>query len=582
MHSLDKVRLFFEETAADDSISNAGMEAMVFPEALLAALGVAAPESFLNAEAAKGASAPNLEFLDEDESLPTMQDRYRVLVEQIPAVVFMAFMEGGIGEAYVSPQIEQMLGFSREEWLDDPLRWYAQIHPDDRERWSTEAAVMFASGQPLKSIYRVVARDGRIVWFQCEAKMVRRKDGRPWFIHGVGFDISELKRTEQALQEEITQREHSQKLELERQIAKAEQTESRLAAIVESSDDAIIGKDLNGMITSWNATATRMFGYEPSEILGKSVLVLIPPERQFEEPTILNKLRRGEHIEHQMTQRIAKDGTRLDVSLTISPIKDKDGHVVGASKIARDMTESMRAEERLRVTEKLAATGRLASTIAHELNNPLAAITNILYLLRNEGGLTSEGSNLLKMADEELRRVSHMTKQALGFYRDTSSQSSFSVSGAIENVLAIYARRIANSNVKVESRLDSDAQLLAFPGEFQQVISNVLINAVDAMKGTHGRLMVRARRHRSSAADGVRITIGDTGTGIPPEQREKIFEAFFTTKDQTGTGLGLWLTRSLVQKYGGSIRLRSRNQAPQSGTVFSIFWPYRSNLAAKK
>jgi PAS domain S-box-containing protein len=579
---LDKVRLFFEETATDDSISPDGMKGVVFPEELLTALGVAAPESFRLAETAKRSGASELEFLDEDEALPTMQDRYRVLVEQIPAVVFMAFMEGGIGEAYVSPQIEQMLGFSREEWLDDPLRWYAQIHPDDRERWSVEAAVMFASGQPLKSIYKVVARDGRIVWFQCEAKMVRRKDGRPWFIHGVGFDISELKRTEQALQEEITQRERSQKLELERQIAKAEQTESRLAAIVESSDDAIIGKDLDGKITSWNATASRMFGYEPSEILGRSVLVLIPPERQFEEPEILNKLRRGEHIEHQITQRIAKDGTRLDVSLTISPIRDKDGRVVGASKIARDMTQTMRAEERLRVTEKLAATGRLASTIAHEINNPLEAITNILYLLRNEGGLTSEGSHLLQMADEELRRVSHMTKQALGFYRDTSSQSSFSVSGAIENVLAIYARRIANSNVKVESRLDPEAHLLAFPGEFQQVISNVLINAVDAMKGKQGRLMVRARRHRNSAADGVRITIADTGTGIPPEQKEKIFEAFFTTKAQTGTGLGLWLTRSLVQKYGGSVRMRSRNKTPRSGTVFSIFWPYQSSQAGKR
>jgi signal transduction histidine kinase len=141
----------------------------------------------------------------------------------------------------------------------------------------------------------------------------------------------------------------------------------------------------------------------------------------------------------------------------------------------------------------------------------------------------------------------------------------------------LYARRIANSNVKLESRLDPEAHLLAFQGEFQQVISNVLINAVDAMKGEHGRLMVRARRQRNSAAEGVRITIADTGTGIPPEQKEKIFEAFFTTKSQTGTGLGLWLTRSLVQKYGGSIRVRSRNKTTRSGTVFSIFWPYHSS-----
>jgi PAS domain S-box-containing protein len=125
--------------------------------------------------------------------------RYQTLVEQIPAVVFLAFLDRGIGEAYVSPQIETILGFSQEEWLNDPVRWYHQVHPDDQARWSVEAAQMFLSGQPLRSVYRVIARAGHVVWFHCEAKMVRRDDGRPWFIHGVGFDITELKEAEAAL-----------------------------------------------------------------------------------------------------------------------------------------------------------------------------------------------------------------------------------------------------------------------------------------------------------------------------------------------------------------------------------------------
>jgi PAS domain S-box-containing protein len=125
--------------------------------------------------------------------------RYQTLVEQIPAVVFMAFLDGGIGEAYVSPQIEAILGFTQEEWLNDPIRWYRQIHPDDRGRWNVDAARMFLSGEPLRAVYRVIARDGRVVWFHCEAKMVRRDDGSPWFIHGVGFDITEIKRAEEAL-----------------------------------------------------------------------------------------------------------------------------------------------------------------------------------------------------------------------------------------------------------------------------------------------------------------------------------------------------------------------------------------------
>jgi PAS domain S-box-containing protein len=132
------------------------------------------------------------------ESL-TVEGRFRALVEQIPAVVFMAYLDKGIGEAYVSPQIEATLGYSQEEWLEDPLRWYAHVHPDDKQRWSAEAAEMFLSGRPLKSQYRVIARDGRVLWFQCEAKMVRRDDGRPWFIHGVGFDITELKTAQEKL-----------------------------------------------------------------------------------------------------------------------------------------------------------------------------------------------------------------------------------------------------------------------------------------------------------------------------------------------------------------------------------------------
>src|SRR6202162_976408 len=142
-----------------------------------------------------------LEFASGEPPLLNMEARYRALVEQIPAVVFMAYLDKGIGEAYVSPQIETALGFSQRQWLEDPVRWYQQIHPDDKMRWSVEAAEMFLSGKPLRSSYRVIARDGKTLWFQCEAKMIRHEDGRPWFIHGVGFDITERKSLEEAILE---------------------------------------------------------------------------------------------------------------------------------------------------------------------------------------------------------------------------------------------------------------------------------------------------------------------------------------------------------------------------------------------
>jgi PAS domain S-box-containing protein len=132
--------------------------------------------------------------------LPSRESMYRILVEQIPAVVFIAYLDGGISEAYVSPQIEKTLGFSQEEWLEDPIRWYRQIHPEDKDRWSLDAAHLFLTGERFRSAYRVMARDGKVVWFDCEIRMIRRRDGTPWFMHGVGFDISELKRTEEALQ----------------------------------------------------------------------------------------------------------------------------------------------------------------------------------------------------------------------------------------------------------------------------------------------------------------------------------------------------------------------------------------------
>jgi PAS domain S-box-containing protein len=510
-----------------------------------------------------------------EDDFPTIAERYRVLVEQIPAVVFMAYLDGGVSEAYVSPHIEQMLGFSREEWLDDPIRWYQQIHPQDRDRWSVEAAEMFLKGTPLKSVYRVLARDGRVVWFHCEAKLVRRTDGEPWFIHGVGFDVTDLKETEQALQREIAERERLQKLELQRQIDKTEQSESRLAAIVESSEDAIIGKTLDGIITSWNASATRLFGYGTDEILGKSVLLIVPQELHQAEFESLRKLQAGKRIEHKETQRLTKNGERLDILITISPIKDASGNVIGASSIMRDIRERKRAEERLRVTEKLAATGRLAATIAHEINNPLEAVTNLIYLAKQDESLSSNAQQYLNSADAELQRVAHIARQTLGFYRDNSIPIKIDIPNALSSVLEMYDHKIKSSKLHVQTCYDRTPMITGKIGEIRQVFSNLIANAIDACSA-EGQIVVRvasARNWRDSGEIGVRITVADNGRGIPPNIRPKLFVPFFTTKQHLGTGLGLWVSKSLVEKHGGYIRFRSSIVPNRSGSTFSIFLP---------
>lgn len=521
----------------------------------------------------KTSAASQAENLVKSES-PSIGDRYRVLVEQIPAVIFMAYLEDGISEAYVSPQIERMLGFSQEEWLDDPVRWYQQIHPEDRERWSVEAAESFITGKPLKSVYRVLARDGRVVWFHCEAKLVRKPDGGPWFIHGVGFDVTDLKETEEALRRESTERERLQTLELERHLARVEQTESRLAAIVESSEDAIIGKELDGTITSWNAAATRLFGYQPEEAIGKPIQLVIPPDLREEEMEILRGLRAGLPAVHRETQRVTKEARRLDVSLTVSPVKDAAGHVIGWSSIARDITERKAAQERMRITEKLAATGRLAATISHEINNPLEAIMNLVYIAESEPSLPPKILKLLESVDRELQRVVHIARQTLGFYRDPAIPTKVDIPKLIEDVVGIYRSKLSSKGLEVITQFDPECEMFGLMGEIRQVVSNLVSNAIDA-SSPGGRIVVKAGRSRNWKADepGIRVSIGDNGSGIPSDIQARIFEPFYSTKQDVGTGLGLWLSKSLIEKHRGTIRFRSCVEHVRRGTVFSVFLP---------
>jgi signal transduction histidine kinase len=245
------------------------------------------------------------------------------------------------------------------------------------------------------------------------------------------------------------------------------------------------------------------------------------------------------------------------------------------AQLERDEQERKLAELALIQSEKLAATGRMAATMAHEINNPLESVTNLLYLAQKDAALSSKSRRYLQVADQELDRVAHLAKQTLGFYRDSSSASTFNISAAIDDVLALYARRISGRNIDVEKQMDANADVLGFAGEFRQVVSNLVVNAVDAMSDDGGRLLVRTRRVSAGrlGQSGVRIIIGDTGKGIPLENQKKIFEAFFTTKENVGTGLGLWLTRGIVEKHGGVIRVRSRNGPSCAGTVFSVFWP---------
>ncbi len=362
---------------------------------------------------------------------------------------------------------------------------------------------------------------------------------------------------------------------------KLEEAALRLAAIVESSDDAIASKDLNGIITSWNRSAEKLFGYKAEEIIGKSVTVIIPPELHHDEDMILSKIRRGEKIDHFETIRLHKNGERVEVSLTISPIKDDNGTVIGAAKIIRNITETNKIERALRTTEKLAAAGRMAATVAHEINNPLEAVTNLVYLAKRDLAKNDKVTGYLELASRELDRVAHITRQTLGFYRDTSSPVHLNVTETIDDLLLLYEKRFESRKIKLIKQYDKDAEITALAGEIRQAFSNLVTNAIDAMPDG-GTLVLRvAKSHEWSGAQhpGVRVTILDTGSGIEAKHKKNIFQPFFTTKSDVGTGLGLWITRGIVEKHRGAIRMKSRAGQHGRGTAFSIFLPMEYSTA---
>jgi PAS domain S-box-containing protein len=342
------------------------------------------------------------------------------------------------------------------------------------------------------------------------------------------------------------------------------------AAIVESSDDAIISKNLDGIITSWNLSASRVLGFTAEEMIGQSILKLIPEELQSDEPVIIGKIRAGKRIDHFETVRLTKDGRRLNVSLTVSPVKDEQGRVIGASKILRDISGRKRIEESLLQAEKIAAAGRMASTIAHEVNNPLEAVTNLLYLLR-PFITDATGVKYLETAESEIARVSHIAKQTLGFYREHTTASSSSVADLVQHAITIYEPRCALNGITIEKSLTSMKKMVLRRGEMMQVISNLIANSMYAMP-SGGALSVSAEEAGGSD-DGVIVTIQDTGVGIAPHDIPRVFDAFFTTRSSIGTGIGLFIAKQFVEGHGGRIELESKQDVKEHGTTVRIYLP---------
>jgi signal transduction histidine kinase len=269
--------------------------------------------------------------------------------------------------------------------------------------------------------------------------------------------------------------------------------------------------------------------------------------------------------------------------LNVYPVRFGADAIRWAGVVLIDVTERKRAEDALRKSEKLAAAGRLAASIAHEINNPLESVTNLLYLLEKHDALNHEARGYAQLAQQEVARVSEMAQRTLRFYRQSTLPADANLAEVLDSVLMVYGGRFAALHIRVETRFSTGVEIFCFAGELRQVFANLIGNALDA-SSEGGKLIVCVRRSHcwKSGRTGLRVTVADTGSGMSNSVRRRIFEPFFTTKDATGTGLGLWITTEILEKHGASIFVKSRTVsdgastsqgAGQQGTVFMLFFP---------
>ena len=338
---------------------------------------------------------------------------------------------------------------------------------------------------------------------------------------------------------------------------------------------ALVQLDPQLRFTSWNPGAERIFGYSSEDAIGRPFSLLLAPEdREARLPCaeISSLEANGRHEDARWL--IHKNGTRIWARWVTEPIRNKEGVVTGLAKVLRDETDRLKTEMSLRQSEKLAVVGRMASSIAHEINNPLEAVTNLMYLARR-GVISPEVGEILEMAERELARVSHITTATLRFHRQTAEPNIVDIEEILESVLVLYEGRLKSMGVVVQRKYSLHPSISCQAVEIRQVIANLVSNAIDAMlkNSPAPRLVVRLRKAADpvSGEEGVRVMISDSGVGIPESVQNHVFEPFFTTKSATGTGLGLWLSAETVAKHRGTLRFRSRTEGRYKGTVFSFF-----------
>lgn len=495
------------------------------------------------------------------------------LIEAIPDAIAVVDEEGTIVQ--VNAQTEQMFGYSHQELIGQkieilvPERYRADHHSHRGHFGEKPKIRRMGAGLDLYGC----RRDGSE--FPVEISLSPVKSTHGMLILSAIRDISDRKKIEEDLRKahDELRRWTSQQIFDYR---------TRLAAIVDSSEDAIIGKDLDGIITSWNKGAEHMYGYSAEEMIGKSINLVVPKQTPNEVPEIMAKIRRGQSLEHYEATRITKDGRRLTISLTVSPIRDSDGKIIGASAIGRDITEQKRAADQLRQAQKMEAVGRLAGGVAHDFNNILGVISACSEFLRDRVEKGSQAAQFVDNLRRAAERGASLTRQLLIFSRkQVIKPQVLNLNERLTEVSKLLRPLMGEDIEILISPKTDDAFVEADPGQLDQIVMNLAVNARDAMP-RGGKLILEtsmmdldesfARLHGPmTSGKYVLLAVSDNGIGMDQVTAQRIFEPFFTTKEVgKGTGLGLATVYGIVQQAGGYIWVYSE---PARGTTFRIYLP---------